>query len=96
MKIFFTTSGNLFDNSTLFAKVAELVDALDLGSSGVTCESSSLSFRTICNNRRSTFSGIADHQGSEDMGVGLAKSSWLAFLSEMRHIQLKKTHMLMR
>jgi hypothetical protein len=30
------------------------------------------------------------------MGVGLAKSSWLAFLSEMRHIQLKKTHMLMR
>jgi len=39
----------LFDNSTLFAKVAELVDALDLGSSGVTCESSSLSFRTISN-----------------------------------------------
>ena len=37
----------LFDNSTLFAKVAELVDALDLGSSRVTCESSSLSFRTI-------------------------------------------------
>jgi hypothetical protein len=31
----------------LFAKVAELVDALDLGSSGVTRESSSLSFRTI-------------------------------------------------
>jgi hypothetical protein len=29
-----------------FAKVAELVDALDLGSSGVTRESSSLSFRT--------------------------------------------------
>jgi trigger factor len=28
------------------AKVAELVDALDLGSSGATCESSSLSFRT--------------------------------------------------
>ena len=28
------------------AKVAELVDALDLGSSRVTCESSSLSFRT--------------------------------------------------
>ena len=28
------------------AKVAELVDALDLGSSGVTRESSSLSFRT--------------------------------------------------
>ncbi len=37
----------LFNNSTLIAKVAELVDALDLGSSGVTCESSSLSFRTI-------------------------------------------------
>ena len=37
----------LFNNSTLFAKVAELVDALDLGSSRVTCESSSLSFRTI-------------------------------------------------
>ena len=32
---------------SLFAKVAELVDALDLGSSRVTCESSSLSFRTI-------------------------------------------------
>ena len=31
----------------LFAKVAELVDALDLGSSGATRESSSLSFRTI-------------------------------------------------
>ena len=31
----------------LLAKVAELVDALDLGSSGVTRESSSLSFRTI-------------------------------------------------
>ena len=29
------------------AKVAELADALDLGSSGVTRESSSLSFRTI-------------------------------------------------
>ena len=36
-----------FNNSNLFAKVAELVDALDLGSSGVTRESSSLSFRTI-------------------------------------------------
>ena len=35
------------NNSTLYAKVAELVDALDLGSSGATCESSSLSFRTI-------------------------------------------------
>jgi hypothetical protein len=31
----------------LIAKVAELVDALDLGSSGATRESSSLSFRTI-------------------------------------------------
>lgn len=29
-----------------YARVAELVDALDLGSSGVTRESSSLSFRT--------------------------------------------------
>ena len=37
----------LINNSTLIAKVAELVDALDLGSSRVTCESSSLSFRTI-------------------------------------------------
>ncbi len=32
------------------AKVAELVDALDLGSSGETRESSSLSFRTSCVN----------------------------------------------
>jgi hypothetical protein len=31
----------------IYARVAELVDALDLGSSGVTCESSSLSSRTI-------------------------------------------------
>ena len=31
--------------------MAELVDALDLGSSGVTRESSSLSFRTIKRNR---------------------------------------------
>ena len=38
----------LFNNPTLFAKVAELVDALDLGFSGVTRESSSLSFRTNC------------------------------------------------
>jgi hypothetical protein len=44
--IAFDKSSLLNDNSTLFAKVAELVDALDLGSSGVTCESSSLSFRT--------------------------------------------------
>ena len=34
------------------AKVAELVDALDLGSSGVTRESSSLSFRTSASLRR--------------------------------------------
>ena len=33
-----------------FARVAELVDALDLGSSGATLESSSLSFRTIVSN----------------------------------------------
>ena len=45
--ILFDKSSLLNDNSTLFAKVAELVDALDLGSSRVTCESSSLSFRTI-------------------------------------------------
>ena len=32
------------------AKVAELADALDLGSSGVTRESSSLSFRTSLHN----------------------------------------------
>ena len=31
----------------IFAEVAELVDALDLGSSIARCESSSLSFRTI-------------------------------------------------
>ena len=31
----------------MIAKVAELVDALALGASGVTRESSSLSFRTI-------------------------------------------------
>ena len=37
----------LQDAATTFARVAELVDALDLGSSGVTCESSSLSSRTI-------------------------------------------------
>ena len=34
-------------NDRLFAKVAELVDALDLGSSGATRGSSSLPFRTI-------------------------------------------------
>ena len=36
---------NIIKNN--LAKVAELVDALDLGSSGETRESSSLSFRTI-------------------------------------------------
>ncbi len=35
-----------FTASKLQAKVAELVDALDLGSCGATRESSSLSFRT--------------------------------------------------
>ena len=34
------------------ARVAELVDALDLGSSGATCESSSLSARTILNEEK--------------------------------------------
>ena len=36
----------LFDLDVEFARVAELVDALVLGTSGVTRESSSLSFRT--------------------------------------------------
>jgi hypothetical protein len=35
----------------IFARVAELADALDLGSSGETCESSSLSSRIFVNNR---------------------------------------------
>lgn len=35
----------------LSASVAELVDALDLGSSAVRCESSSLSARTIIGNK---------------------------------------------
>ena len=44
------------------AKVAELVDALDLGSSGVTRESSSLSFRTRCRRGESVSSlGYAAH-----------------------------------
>ncbi len=34
-------------DSNINARVAELVDALDLGSSGASRESSSLSFRTI-------------------------------------------------
>jgi hypothetical protein len=37
----------VFTKVQVDAKVAELVDALDLGSSGATRESSSLSFRTI-------------------------------------------------
>jgi hypothetical protein len=41
-----------------FASVAELVDALDLGSSGVTRESSSLSTRTILNNITMLISGL--------------------------------------
>ncbi len=41
------------------AKVAELVDALDLGSSGATCESSSLSFRTISKDSFLIFLGLA-------------------------------------
>ena len=36
----------------LCARVAELVDALDLGSSGATRESSSLSFRTKVSNKK--------------------------------------------
>ena len=36
----------------IFASVAELVDALDLGSSGATCESSSLSARTMLNDHK--------------------------------------------
>ncbi|EKD78053.1 MAG: hypothetical protein ACD_42C00062G0002 [uncultured bacterium] len=42
----------VFNRPLLFARVAELVDALDLGSSGVTRESSSLSSRIF------TLSGI--------------------------------------
>ncbi len=37
----------LVDGSGFGARVAKLVDALDLGSSGVTCESSSLSSRKV-------------------------------------------------
>lgn len=44
--------GNVFCSfcgvALFIARVAELVDALDLGSSRVTCEGSSPSFRTIC------------------------------------------------
>ena len=39
--------GEITNEKGEFAKVAELADALDLGSSGETRESSSLSFRTI-------------------------------------------------
>ena len=45
---FLVFNGSLVNEMSLFfARVAELVDALDLGSSGVTRESSSLSSRTI-------------------------------------------------
>ena len=48
------------------AKVAELVDALDLGSSGATRESSSLSFRTtwavLMRVARTAFRGGADFE----------------------------------
>jgi hypothetical protein len=44
---YYEALGSLALASCLLARVAELVDALDLGSSGVTRESSSLSFRTI-------------------------------------------------
>ena len=40
------SSGRVKTRQREQAKVAELVDALDLGSSGATRESSSLSFRT--------------------------------------------------
>ena len=44
----FKRTGTIFVAGTLDnARVAELVDALVLGTSGVTRESSSLSFRTI-------------------------------------------------
>ena len=45
-----------------FARVAELVDALDLGSSGATRESSSLSFRTIF---LAHFLGLSEFLNSE-------------------------------
>ena len=45
--------------NVFFASVAELVDALDLGSSGVTRESSSLSTRTILNNITMLVSGLS-------------------------------------
>ena len=47
--------------NVFFASVAELVDALDLGSSGVTRESSSLSTRTILNNITQLISGFPCH-----------------------------------
>jgi hypothetical protein len=63
--VFWRDSGRLFLGQTSvwlycairndLAKVAELVDALDLGSSGATRESSSLSFRT--NSPRAGLSG---------------------------------------
>ncbi len=45
--------------SAFCAKVAELVDALDLGSSGATRESSSLSFRTKFSCNRVIFPALS-------------------------------------
>ena len=47
-------------NRQRFAKVAELVDALDLGSCGVTRESSSLSFRTVASGLFRPGTGLSD------------------------------------
>ena len=47
MRALLTSRKCLQSRRLWYAKVAELVDALDLGSCGVTRESSSLSFRTI-------------------------------------------------
>ncbi len=46
MRALLTSRKCLQSRRLWYAKVAELVDALDLGSCGVTRESSSLSFRT--------------------------------------------------
>jgi hypothetical protein len=46
LKLAYISLFALSEAVVLCAKVAKLVDALDLGSSGATCESSSLSFRT--------------------------------------------------
>ena len=50
------------DQINYFARVAELVDALDLGSSIERCESSSLSFRTILPVGSPVFGHISAHQ----------------------------------